>query len=689
MNVQTKRWIRQISVFFVLLLITAALFSCANGEPGAPGEKGADGKTPVFKIESSELYVSYDDGLTWSTLGSIAGKDGVDGKDGIDGKDGADGKDGVDGKDGIDGEDGADGKDGRGILHAEVIDGCLWLTYSDAPDHPINVGRVDEENDALLALLESAFSIRENAFVCYRETLSRPSWCYTTSTFSGWAGGIGRPETVEAIAIRVRARDEAITQIRFFLNRNDKNGETLFSETLEVNVPAGEEAEIVWRLPEALEGNTEFLYLAYQCNRLCDLYSAVGTQALIPENECRAVMSYMTNGRLTDSSANMVDVVGKPCYYLYARIGSVRDILVPREDAFVQEKRINVFLPEEYDLAVGDQFQLFYRGVVQAVDPYGYSISATCAKGASYPRYFEWTPTAEDVGRHRLVITVRDDAGNLLGTDTTVLNVCTPKAEEEVQNVLCIGDSLTAGGVWPREAYRRFASTGGTPEGLGLSYLNFIGTCHAEVDGQTVGYEGYGGWTWQRFCGEASPFYDAELGDISFASYCERNGFADIDVVYFLLTWNGQGTPYKTSFPLDSGHLLYAQKLLDTLHREYPNAEVRCLGLQMPSQNGGMGASYGASGGYSDAYGMLVTAMHYNAALEALCRTEKYASFVKYVDVAGQFDTDYNMPVKDSPVNDRNTATEIVGTNGVHPSTAGYYQIADAVFRSLCEIFAQ
>ena len=74
--------------------------------------------------------------------------------------------------------------------------------------------------------------------------------------------------------------------------------------------------------------------------------------------------------------------------------------------------------------------------------------------------------------------------------------------------------------------------------------------------------------------------------------------------------------------------------------------------------------------------------------MEALCKLDKYNDFVKYVDIAGQFDTEYNMPATEKPVNNRNDTTEVVGSNGVHPSVSGYYQIADAVFRSLCQVFA-
>ena len=59
-----------------------------RGELGIPGEKGEDGKTPTFKVEENILYVSYDEGANWISLGNIGGTDGKDGENGADGKDG-------------------------------------------------------------------------------------------------------------------------------------------------------------------------------------------------------------------------------------------------------------------------------------------------------------------------------------------------------------------------------------------------------------------------------------------------------------------------------------------------------------------------------------------------------------------------------------------------------------------------
>ncbi len=84
-----------------------------QGEQGLQGEKGDDGEdgiTPTFKLEDGDLYISYDEGVNWIKLGRVEG------------------------------DQGDKGEAGNGILTMEIIDGCLWVTYTDAPDTPVNIG---------------------------------------------------------------------------------------------------------------------------------------------------------------------------------------------------------------------------------------------------------------------------------------------------------------------------------------------------------------------------------------------------------------------------------------------------------------------------------------------------------------------------------------------------------------------
>lgn len=130
-----------------------------KGDTGNTGPKGADGKTPVFKIENSNWMLSYDNNK-WENLGKATGENGVDGQDGKNGKDGitpylriengrwmlsmdnqsswkdigqATGARGPEGRPGIDGRNGRDGKDGEDGISPilKITDNKWYVSYND------------------------------------------------------------------------------------------------------------------------------------------------------------------------------------------------------------------------------------------------------------------------------------------------------------------------------------------------------------------------------------------------------------------------------------------------------------------------------------------------------------------------------------------------------------------------------
>ena len=70
---------------------------------------------------------------------------------------------------------------------------------------------------------------------------------------------------------------------------------------------------------------------------------------------------------------------------------------------------IKVYLADQYYLVVGDTFQLFYRSVIRAVNPYGYYLKVTGDKGHTFNRYFEFIPEA--AGTYNLTLEVCDSNG--------------------------------------------------------------------------------------------------------------------------------------------------------------------------------------------------------------------------------------------------------------------------------------
>ena len=133
-----------------------------------------------------------------------------------------------------------------------------------------------------------------------------------------------------------------------------------------------------------------------------------------------------------------------------------------------------------------------------------------------------------------------------------------------------------------------------------------------------------------------------ETNKVDFKNYAEENNFGPIDYVFILLTWNGQYAPYNKDF---SVHDEYSSVIINQIHKDFPNAKIGLMGIQLPCPNGGITACYGANGYYHDWYGETITAFNYNEFLEEKCKRDEYKEYVEYFDTKAQFDAEYTKKI--------------------------------------------
>lgn len=480
----------------------------------------------------------------------------------------------------------------------------------------------------------------------------------------------------------------------------------------------------------------------------------------------------------TTSGWNQTFSVGSTGYYqtaikLYLASEEIKgfeipdDYLAPVYDRIDDRTKPRIILPDEVVAVVGDKLQLFVRAMIEAQNPYNMPYEMVCSVGNAYPRYFEYTAAAGDVGTKTLTVRVRNNKGSSVVSDTVNIIVKNPTGQPSSETkVLCVGDSLMSGFTWAQEFYRRLTQSGGSPAGKGYGNISFIGNAPLP-DYPTQYAVGYSGWRWDTYMGvtgsgagwvnsnpdgkditdqkaiyvdinnkqwwletiesdrikvfpyggasqtlpetgtltwqsggthhgtityttvtpeAATPFWDSTANEFSFSGFCDTYGFDGIDIMYVLLGWNGLAKPNKYLASDHTENIAKAKAFVDQLHSDYPDAEVRLMGLQVPSVNGGLGANYGAT--VNDSYYNLLRSVNgWNMALQDMVNEEEYSGFCKYISIAHQFDSEYNMPQSTAAVNSRNSTTEIRGTNGIHPATEGYYQIADAAYRDFIRTY--
>lgn len=655
------------------------------------------------------------------------------------------------------------------------------------------------------------------------------SYQNTTSTFTGVVFPIGViPEDMESagalIQVKTRSYNDSttpISKVNVFLYSVDDvpltetyqgqqfsvlNPTLLRSGVATCNLAVGEEGVVFAQWAEGTFTNTEkkFLMLGYECDtynyRCCTGKTGASVCGGIDGNAYGSLETWYSTSttggqawrpRWQDTSANAWSLVTAQKYYdlgekFYTLLDEALEEALAETSVDVNiAPTSEVRLAKEYDLVVGDKFQLFYEGVIKGFDVLNEGILVNCSVGKQYPRYWEFEPTDDNAGKsYTLTIKTRQLDGSVISTGSTTIKVHAKLTNDTTPSnltALIFGDSLTSSAAWAAEGFRRIYGTDTSVSPTSLGVTNAITTYGSKNNTHNsfkIYHEGYGGWTWNSFltaergsdsttngivvtlesahgydldtvqksvwtddngllweledfpsetqikfnrgdgndaaqsattspttmtCSSLSltitptsvvwettnPFYDEATQSLDFNAHAEKYGAGDADIVACLLTWNGGGgTANFNQEAKINVHMDKASQLLKAIHEDLPNAKIICMGIQLSSITGGAGYNYGANGGYADTWSTAFYAFDYDKALEELITGDpELAEYCYYVDTKGQFDTRYCMPYSNVAVNTRVAGvTEMRGTNGVHPSTAGYYQIGDAFYRALTRV---
>lgn len=326
---------------------------------------------------------------------------------------------------------------------------------------------------------------------------------------------------------------------------------------------------------------------------------------------------------------------------------------------------------------VGDTLKIYFNSIVLNPASGDYGLALKCDKGNNYSKYWRYIPKPEDVGESTMSIQIYDLKGKILDEQNVTLITREAKNPDTRQNILCLGNSLMYGGETPIELSRRLKSTQGVaqnPEGLSLTNYFLVG--RMTNNDKTVGWEGRPGWTWQKYVDDG---FDIK-------TYVDEYCGGQLDYIYLQLGINE--LIWLDPF-VDPSFIVNAAKvIINKVHRNYPSCKVLLGSVLLPSQNGGLGNKYPAnivSGIYGEK-GFNLKVHRLNKAYNELANSAEYSSYTYFIDNNAQFDCFNVYPQIERPSGNYIPGTEIIDTDGIHPTNIGYWQIAVGIFRALIGI---
>lgn len=336
----------------------------------------------------------------------------------------------------------------------------------------------------------------------------------------------------------------------------------------------------------------------------------------------------------------------------------------------VIDEEIQIYLPETYYVAAGLTMEIYNSQITNKCSYISdYNVRWICDVGESLSRKYTIASTEEMIGDYELKVEVYDTAMNLLAEKATTLKIVDPVLENTF-SLLEIGDSLSCDGT----LYRRL-------QGLADNQIIFNGT--RSIDGFLM--EGRRGFSAEDYLGETPylidegedchPFYNPDKGTFDWNYYRETTGFYPEVVQIFLGTNNILGKSNVDDIVA----------IIDAIRADDVMTPIYVVNTIFQGSQNGLGSwktkhgEYLSKGWNKHEQDLAV----FNLMVELSDRLADYEDL--YLVPAGiSMDAEYNYESEDVATNPYSENTEIYELDPVHPNKAGYYQIADVMFSTIC-----
>ena len=340
------------------------------------------------------------------------------------------------------------------------------------------------------------------------------------------------------------------------------------------------------------------------------------------------------------------------------------------EKTTIGNSGVEIYLPETYYAASGLTMEIYNSQITnQGTHITEYNVVWECEVGEMLSRKYSIAATDEMIGEYPLNVTVYDETGKALAKKESTLQIV--DAKQWQFSILAIGDSLSANGA----LYAKMQ------ENLGNQMI-----CNG-----TRGYEGF--------------LTEARLG-FSASNYLTETGYYLEEGEEVHKFWNPEKQRfdwnyYKTTtgfqpnvvlLHLGTNGLLSGEenadnicKIVELIRKDDKNIPIYVVQTIYQSDQNGIG-SMKMNNGMLMFQGEMkmerdLAVFHLMGYLDDKLSDEKNV----YLVPAGiSMDSANAFVMEERPVNPYSEETELVAVDAVHPAPAGYYQIADTIYSTMC-----
>lgn len=330
------------------------------------------------------------------------------------------------------------------------------------------------------------------------------------------------------------------------------------------------------------------------------------------------------------------------------------------KESLIKRDEIEIVLPSEIVVAVGRTIEIYNEQIAICGNINDYHFRWICEIGKGLKRKF--SVTGVNPIQKTLTLEVYSNNKTLLLTKTTQIKVI--PVLSAVKSLLCIGDSITNSKPWLAELKL-----------LSNNNVSLVGT-----RGGTSKHEGRSGWTAASYLASTvytyenegvHPFWNATSNRFDWNYYKSTTGISPSAILINLGT-NSLANITKAAADLKS--------IVDYIRQDDSTIPIHIALVHHWGNQNALGGQTSVDG-FQALNGYLDLDIKTKVLKLNKLYIETFSGYTNlhFVPLYATMDRENNYGLVDTPVNPRQTLTEKMPTDSVHPQDAGYFQFADAI----------